>query len=90
MLAAAVVTTAYVVATAAAAVTAASVMAMDATTSAPSTVSPFPFSLYGLRQISEINESPVLLLLDPKINPTGKELPVSLHESGMRGHGTSP
>lgn len=30
-----------------------------------------------------INESPVYLLLNPSINPTQKDLPVVIYESGM-------
>ena len=33
----------------------------------------------------EINESPIYLLLDATINPAGKDLPISIFESGVGG-----
>ena len=37
----------------------------------------------GTLQIQEINESPVHLQLNPDLDPSRKELPVQLYETGM-------
>lgn len=39
-----------------------------------------------LLQITEINEAPVFLLLNPKIDLTRKDLPVALYETGEHAH----
>ena len=39
------------------------------------------------KQISEVVESPVFLLLDPAVDHTRKDLPVSLYETGEEGAG---
>lgn len=37
-------------------------------------------------QISNINEAPVFLLLNPKLDHTRKDLPVALYETGVFKH----
>lgn len=51
----------------------------------PITGSPSPHELVFHRLLSEVNEAPVLLMLDPTINHTRRDLPVALYETEMGG-----
>lgn len=46
----------------------------------PSMHPPFPSA--PLLQLMDLNESPIFLRLDPRCDPTQKDLPVHLYESG--------